>query len=121
VGLGVNAQYASATLTQALPNLSPLLPDAQQRLSGDGWDFGWDAGLQFHVDDRLTLAASYRSKISHTLSGDVSVKGLLGPLAASNLATPGKAKFNTPWIATFGARWQATDRLWLNGQVQRIG
>ncbi|WP_372785981.1 OmpP1/FadL family transporter [Phenylobacterium sp.] len=121
LGLGLDAQYASATLTQALPNLSPLLPDARQRLSGGGWDYGWDVGAQYHPDDRLTLAASYRSRISHTLSGDVAVTGLLGPLAAANLATNGKATFDTPWIATLGARWQATDRLWLNAQVQRMG
>ena len=121
VGLGVDAQYASATLTQALPNLSPAAPDAFQRLSGGGWDFGWDAGVQYHPDDRLTLAASYRSKIDHSLKGDVSVSGLLGPLAAGNLAAAGQADFSTPWIATLGARWRATDRLTLNAQVQRIG
>jgi long-chain fatty acid transport protein len=121
LGLGVDAQYASATLTQALPNLTPAAPDALQRLSGGGWDFGWDAGVQYHPDDRLTLAASYRSKIDHSLKGDVSVSGLLGPLAPANLAAAGRANFSTPWIATLGARWRATDRLTLNAQVQRIG
>jgi len=121
LGLGLDAQYASATLTQALPNLSPLAPDAMQRLSGGGWDYGWDAGAQYRPDERLTLAASYRSTIRHTLKGDVSVAGLLGPLAGANLAASGRATFDTPWMATLGARWQATDRLWLNGQVQRIG
>ena len=121
LGLGVDAQYASATLTQALPNLSPAAPDARQRLSGGGWDFGWDAGVQYHPSERLTLAASYRSKIDHSLKGDVSVSGLLGPLAAANLASGGRADFSTPWIATLGVRWKATDRLTLNAQVQRIG
>jgi long-chain fatty acid transport protein len=121
LGLGLDAQYVSATLTQALPNLSPAAPDALQRLSGHGWDYGWDAGAQYHASDRLTLAASYRSKISHSLHGDVSVTGLLGPLAGANLATSGAASFNTPWVATVGARWQATDRLWLDAQVQRLG
>jgi len=121
VGVGLDAQYASATLTQALPNLSPQLPDAQQRLSGGGWDFGWNAGAQYHAGERLTLAASYRSKISHTLRGDVSVTGLVGPLAAANMTAPGTARFNTPWIATLGARLRTSDRLWVNMQVQRIG
>ena len=121
LGLGLDAQYASATLTQALPNLSPLAPDAMQRLSGGGWDYGWDAGAQYRPDPRLTLAASYRSGIRHTLKGDVSAGGLLGPLAGANLTTSGRATFDTPWMATFGSRWQATDRLWLNAQIQRIG
>jgi len=121
VGVGLDAQYASATLTQALPNLSPQLPDAQQRLSGSGWDFGWNAGAQYHAGERLTLAASYRSKIRHSLRGKVSVTGLLGPLEAANMTARGSATFNTPWIATLGARLRASDRLWINVQVQRIG
>jgi len=121
LGFGLDAQYASATLTQALPNLSPVAPDALQRLSGQGWAYGWDAGAQYHAGDRLTLAASYRSKIRHTLHGDISVAGLLGPLAGANLAAQGTATFNTPAMTTLGVRWRATDRLWLNAQVQRVG
>src|SRR3712207_5779641 len=50
LGLGVSAEYADATLTNALPNLSPALPDGRQELSGDGWDFGWTLGAQAHFD-----------------------------------------------------------------------
>jgi long-chain fatty acid transport protein len=67
------------------------------------------------------LGASYRSKMEHDLDGRVFVGGLLGPLAPANRDTKGSAAFTTPWIATLGARWQATDKLALNAQVQRIG
>ena len=120
IGVGFNAQNANAKLTNASPNLSPLLPDGVQQLSGDGWDFGWTVGAQVHFD-RLSLGASYRSDVEHELDGRVFLGGLLGPLAVANLNVPGTAKFTTPWFATFGVRYRVTDQLTLNGQVQRIG
>jgi long-chain fatty acid transport protein len=59
--------------------------------------------------------------MEHDLDGRVFVGGLLGPLAGANRDTSGSAAFTTPWIATLGARWQATDKLALNAQIQRIG
>lgn len=120
VGVGVSAQHADAKLSTAQPNLSPLLPDGVNQLAGDGVDFGWTVGAQARLG-AVTLGASYRSSIEHRLKGDVFVGGLLGPLAGANAEVPGKARFSTPWIATLGARWALTDRLTLNGQVQRIG
>lgn len=120
LGVGVDAQYTDAKLATASPNLSPLLPDGVQQLSGDGWDYGWTVGAQAHFTN-LTLGASYRSAIDHKLDGRVFVGGLLGPLAAGNAQLPGSASFSTPWIATLGARWKVTEKLTLNGQVQRVG
>ncbi len=120
LGVGVSAQYADARLQTAYPNLSPALPDGLSELSGDGWDFGWTAGAQLHFD-RLSIGASYRSEIEHKLKGNIAVSGLLGPLAGSNFAGEGEATFTTPWMATIGARFRATDRLTLNAQYQRMG
>jgi len=120
LGASFNAQNTDAKLTTASPNLSPLLPDGVQQLSGSGWDYGWTVGAQAHFD-RLSLGASYRSAMSHHLDGNIFVGGLLGPLAAANIRAQASARFSTPWIATFGVRYRVTDRLTLNGQGQRIG
>ncbi|MDP1643193.1 MAG: outer membrane protein transport protein [Phenylobacterium sp.] len=120
LGAGVSAQYTEATLSTAYPNLAPGAPDGVSQLKGNGWDFGWTVGAQARFN-ALTFGASYRSAIEHDLEGDVRVVGLAGPLAPFNTDTAGSAAFSTPWIATFGARWQATERLALNAQVNRIG
>jgi len=120
VGVGLDLSYANAKLTNALPNLSPLLPDGMSRLSGDGWDYGWNVGVTGHFD-KLTLAASYRSQIKHRLKGQIEVAGLLGPAAAANVNAPGDANFTTPWMMTFGGRYKLNDKWTLNAQVQRIG
>jgi long-chain fatty acid transport protein len=121
LGVSANAEYVDARLTGALPNFFSFQPDATNELSGNGWNWGWGVGAQAHFD-RLTIAASYKSKINHTLKGDVSVGGLLPPLPTSlNGSTGASATFATPWIAAFGVRYALTDQLTLNGQVQRIG
>jgi long-chain fatty acid transport protein len=121
LGAGVDAQYAQSTLSSSLPNLSPLAPDGDNRLHGDGWNFGWTAGAQLHPTERLSIGASYRSQIDHELTGGVSVSGLLGPLAGWNGPLRGKAKFTTPWIAVLGARYVLDDHWAFNGQLQRVG
>ena len=121
VGVSANAERSEATLSAAIPNLSPLLPDGFNSLHGDGWDWGWAVGAQAHFD-RLSVGLSYKSKIDHKLDGTATVTGLLPPFpAAANRVTDASATFTTPWIVTLGARYALTDRLTLNGQVQRIG
>jgi long-chain fatty acid transport protein len=123
LGVGVDAEYTQARLSQAYPNLpsaAGLSPDAFSGLKGDGWNYGWTVGAQAHFD-RLTLGASYRSKMNHDLDGSVTVSGLLGPLAAANTSGPASASFTTPWIATAGLRYGLTDRLTLDAQIQRMG
>jgi long-chain fatty acid transport protein len=120
IGVGLDASYADATLSNALPNLSPLLPDGASSLTGHGWDWGWVAGVQFHPSEALTIGLTYRDGIKHKLDGQVTVAGLLGPAAAANTDVSGVATFNTPSMLIASARWRATERLTLNAQVTRF-
>lgn len=120
LGVGADVEYTDAKLTNALPNLVPGAPDGAQSLTGNGWNWGWVAGAQAH-HGAWSFGASYRSAIGHDVKGTVSAQGLLGPLAGANFVTPGSAHFTTPWIATFGVRYRATDRLTFDAQVQRFG
>lgn len=121
LGVGFDAEYVKSTLSNALPNLSPLLPDGSQELQGNGWDYGFVVGGEAHPTSTLSLGVSYRSEIKHTLTGQVTVAGLYGPLAAANSSLSGKARFTTPDIATAAARWTFAPKLTLDAQVQRFG
>lgn len=119
VGAGLNVEYTSARLGNALPNLSAALPDGAQELRGDGWDFGWSVGVQLHQGP-LTVGISYKSAIEHTLGGHATTSGLLGPLAGQNGTVDGlTAQFNTPAQIIVGARVAVTPKLTLNGQFVR--
>ncbi len=121
VGAGFDAQYASSTLSSALPNLSPLLSDGFNRLQGSGWYYGWTLGAQIRPTERLTFGASYRSSIDHQLDGPVTISGLLGPLAGLNGTEPGVARFTTPWITVLGARYVLTPHWTLDAELQWVG
>ncbi|WP_428154186.1 OmpP1/FadL family transporter [Brevundimonas sp.] len=130
LGVGFDAQYAKATLSSALPNISAAVlaadyavspsTDGRNQLEGDGWDYGWNAGAQMHFG-KLDLGLSYRSKIEHELEGSVNISGLTGVLAGANVSADGGASFTTPWYATVSARYAVNDRLTLNAQVNQIG
>jgi long-chain fatty acid transport protein len=117
VGGALNVEYTDATLSNALPNILASQADGRQELKGDGWDFGWTAGVQLH-NDFATVGISYKSSIEHTLKGDLNVTGLVGPLAAGNESLSGvKARFNTPGQVIVAGRFRATQALTLNAQV----
>ncbi|MCJ2179058.1 OmpP1/FadL family transporter [Novosphingobium album (ex Hu et al. 2023)] len=120
LGAGLNIEHADATLSNYLPNLSPLLADGHQTLSGKGWDLGWSAGMQYHTGP-VSFGLSYKSSVKHTLKGSVVTEGLLGPLAASNGTVNTHAHFATPWMAIGSVRFKANNELTLNAQVVRYG
>ena len=122
IGVAANIEHSKASLSNYLPNLSPLLADGHQTLRGKGWDFGWTVGVQLHPSKLIDLGLSYKSSVKHTLKGNIVTAGLLGPLAGQNGTIPGiKASFRTPWQAIASARVHATEALTLNGQVVRAG
>jgi len=119
VGAALNVEYTSATLGNALPNLSSALPDGSQVLKGHGWDFGWTLGAQLHKGP-VTLGVSYKSAIQHTLGGSATTSGLLGPLAASNgTINDLTAQFTTPAQIIVGVRGAVDSKLTLNAQFVR--
>ncbi|KTT70215.1 OmpP1/FadL family transporter [Sphingomonas endophytica] len=119
VGGAVNVEHVEASLGNALPNLSAALADGNQTLKGDGWDVGWSAGFQMH-NDWATVGVSYKSAIEHTLKGDLTVSGLLGPLATQNRSLNGvEARFYTPAQIMVGGRFKVSDALTLNAQTIR--
>jgi long-chain fatty acid transport protein len=71
-------------------------------------------------NDWATVGVSYKSRIEHTLKGDLLVEGLVGPLASQNRTVNDvEASFYTPAQVIVGARIRATPQLTLNGQAVR--
>jgi long-chain fatty acid transport protein len=121
VGAAVNIEYSDAWLSNALPNLAPGSPDARLRLTGNGWDLGWSAGVQLHPAKRATIGLAYKSAVEHKLKGPVEISGLAGPLAARNVRADTVASFTTPWQLIVGARLGVTEGLTLNAQAVHFG
>jgi long-chain fatty acid transport protein len=95
VGGGVSVQYIEAELTNALPNLSPLVPDGSARVKGDDISLGWNVGVLFDAGP-ARLGAHYRSRVTHELKGSFETAGLVGPLAGANRRVDARAPITMP-------------------------
>lgn len=110
VGGGVDVQYAKATLTNALPNLSPLAADGTAQVKGDALTVGWNAGL-FYTSGHTNWGVHYRSGMGHRIEGSSTLSGLLGPLAAVNGTTDASAPVYLPDIVTLSMTHRLTPRV----------
>ncbi len=113
VGAGVSVQYADAELTSAA--FDGL--EGRSKLSGDDTSWGWDVGILITPMEETKIGINYRSKIDHTLDGDLTVTGT----AASNGVTGAKADLNLPDIASVSVAQEVTPQLTLLGQVTWYG
>jgi long-chain fatty acid transport protein len=130
IGAGPNVEYVRATFSNYLPDPLPAIPglnagnDGHQYLKGDGWDVGYSFGFQYH-NDKVDIGASYKSKIKHTLKGNLIVDGFTDPLllaAGANMTVKGaKAQFTTPWQVNLGMRYHVTPAFTVEGQITRFG
>jgi long-chain fatty acid transport protein len=83
VGVGINAQYIDATLSSMIdgglvtaPDIPTAIANSQtmdvfSEMTADDWSFGYNLGVLYEFTDNTRVGASYRSEVSHELSGDV--------------------------------------------------
>ena len=101
MGIGVNAQYIYAKITNAIdfgligamagvPGLLPTSADGSVKLEGDDWSWGYNLGLLLNATNQTRVGIQYRSKIRHTLEGDAdfSVPGTATALTLGADLTP---------------------------------
>ncbi|HEX5515091.1 MAG TPA: porin [Gammaproteobacteria bacterium] len=80
LGLGFQAQYAKADLSNAidfgtlgaaarLPGALPGRQDGKARVKGQDWGYGFTAGIQYHFSSATEIGLTYRSRIKHKLDG----------------------------------------------------
>ncbi len=121
IGFGVSAEYADATLSQAVFTGGP---DGFAEAKGDDWGYGWNAGFMYHPDPTFRAAVGFRSKIHHKLSGDDNeITGT--PLGGGNFSSGVEARATLPevvhaglykefaskWGLSLGFRWTRWNRL----------
>lgn len=95
LGVGVNAQYIKAELSNAIDFGSvcalggvgacaaPQSRDGQLKLEGNDWSWGYNLGLLAEPVKGTRVGLAYRSKVSHHLQGDAAFSNV--PLQLSAL------------------------------------
>ena len=101
VGGGLDIQYISATLSNAIdfgtldavgafqalglaPGALKLVPQAADgyvRVEGNDWSFGYNLGLLYEFNENTRVGAAYRSSVKHTLKGEAEFSGVPSGLA----------------------------------------
>jgi long-chain fatty acid transport protein len=99
LGFGVSAQYIDVELTKTVQVPS----DAEVKLQGDDWGYGYNLGLIYQVTDHTRFGLSYRSKISHNLKGD-------GTLDALNVDEDISADLDLPETVSLAVHHKLNDK-----------
>ncbi len=70
-GFGLNAQYVDVVLEQKVNQAAIGDSDANAKVTGDSWAYGYNLGFTFKPTDTVDLGLSYRSAITHSVDGKV--------------------------------------------------
>ena len=117
VGVGLNIQRAEAELTNAV-NYSAIaggaaFADGHSRLEGYDWGYGYTLGIMYEPVPETRIGLSYRSRVKHTLEGDIEFSNLPGALAGVSALQDADvdAALTTPDTLSLGIHHQVNDRL----------
>ncbi|MGL4206376.1 MAG: outer membrane protein transport protein [Aeromonadaceae bacterium] len=104
IGGGISAIYADATLIRRAGATSPKAPGTEMvNLSGDTWDWGWNIGTLFELNDANRWSLTYRSGTTLNFEGDFTGKAAgvqsVSPLAFKTVT--GNLDLELPAIAEF--------------------
>jgi long-chain fatty acid transport protein len=120
VGVGFQAQYAQVNLMNATGIVPPALPATAAsvnlgQLTGDGWGFGWTAGVTVTPTPWTQIGLGYRSAVNQSIGGSFSTNGVGG--------TPGPVSttIKLPDSASLGVRQGLTTQLAILGTVEWTG
>jgi long-chain fatty acid transport protein len=110
IGLGLDLQYIDVELTQmadlgALGGF-PQAADGKVKLTADDWSWGYNLGLTYQIHEDTRLGLAYRSKISHSLKGDGTLRNSAGVKQAEENA---KANVTLPESLSLAIHHQIND------------
>lgn len=70
IGIGVDFQYATAELANAVDYSAFGSPDGSLTLTGHNWAIGYSMGLSYDVSDATRLGLTFHSSTHHDFNGD---------------------------------------------------
>jgi long-chain fatty acid transport protein len=126
LGVGFQAQYAHANLSNALDTGAQLgastLFDSNATFRGDDWAFGWTVGLTVAPREGVLLGVSWRSQLTQDLSGSAEFAvnpAFLGtPIGATLANRSATAKLPLPGTLAVGASWDIHPRVTIFAEFQ---
>lgn len=137
IGVGLDIQYADATLTNAVDNSAVCLgsalaafcgpsglatpgnpaTDGFARVSGDDWALGYNLGILYAPVPGTRFGLSYRSKVHHTLTGTARFSNMPTLFTSNGLFvnTGAQAEITLPETVSGGVYHEVDSRLAVMG------
>ncbi len=106
IGGGVMVNYANMSMEQGLSKYQLPLTN-YFRFSGNGWSVGYNLGLLWQPDEKVSIGASFRSSATVTLDGQTEYEQQPFISATNESA---KADFKFPFTAIFGISYRPTPK-----------
>jgi long-chain fatty acid transport protein len=120
VSAGAQIQYAKGTLSNAIDfgtigalfgvgGALPTQQDGKAEFNAEDWGFGYVLGVLWKPSSDVSVGASYRSEIRHTLEGDIDFTldtagtgAALSGVTGAFVDSAGSTKLSTPAVASAG-------------------
>ncbi len=119
LGLGFMAVNGNVDLNKALP-VQSANGDATVNINGNTWAFGFNAGLSFQANEKLSLGLSYRSKVLVELDGGDADFSVPAPLGGLYPDTKFDSELPMPANITLGVGYQVNSKLLLAFDLQYV-
>lgn len=120
IGGGVSLVYADAELNRQFGGLNPSNPSADLlNLQGDTWEWGWNIGAMWELNENNRFGFSYRSEVELNFEGDFTdYTGSIITDGKPGDTVPGKLAVITPAIAEIGGFHQLNNQWAIHYGIQ---
>jgi len=125
VGAGVSLVYADAELNRNFGSLAPIYDTEPSQtlinLQGDTWEWGWNIGALWELDENNRFGFSYRSQVDLEFEGkftDYQGSGVAGASPTNPATVDGVLKVPLPAIAEIGGFHQLSKQWAVHYGVQ---
>jgi long-chain fatty acid transport protein len=119
LGVGIQFQYAKATLAKGITLGLGTYPDST--LDGNGWGYGFTAGVTLTPTPTTTIGVGYRSAINQKIDGSLTLTGALAGFSTSDahatidlpdtLSVSLRQKLSPQWTLLGTVEWSNWSRI----------
>ena len=119
IGVGLLAEYADVTLSQAVPFAAYGGGDGQMKMEGDSWAAGFTLGVLYQPVQGTRIGLGYRSRMTHDLDLDARVRGVPSILTGMGLksSSSAEAELNLPSMVNFGVQQDLGEKWTIMGDI----
>jgi long-chain fatty acid transport protein len=124
IGFGLDYMLARHEAEMMIDQSLFSARDGEFNLKADGDGWGYNIGILFTPDKRVSFGLAYRSRIKVDFSGDVNLENIAPPLrplfGGSDFRTDMRTDSTFPQIVSFGIAYRPTEKWTIGCEVEWV-